>query len=144
MVNQKICDRVLNKLKTSVFSNELCVIEPKMSKKLQISTLNLIACKAIIKAQHYDKVKNCMWIASAIGANMELLKNIMRDVIFKSNVLKPMLNKCTIRLVAFWMMSEKKYKGHYGLTYLADAGEKPGSTPCMWIISEIERDNIND
>ena len=100
MVNQKICDRVLNKLKTSVFSNELCVIEPKMSKKLQISTLNLIACKAIIKAQHYDKVKNCLWIASDIGANTELLMDMMRDKIFKSNVLKPILKfKCAIGLV---------------------------------------------
>ena len=79
-----------------------------MSKKLQISTLNLIACKAIIKAQHYDKVKNCMWIASDIGANTELLKNIMRDLIFKSNVLKPILNKCTIRSVALLMMSEEE------------------------------------
>lgn len=108
MINQRICDRVLNNLKTGVFSIELCVIEPKKSKKLQNSTLNLIACKAINKAQHYDKVKNCMWIASDIGANMELLMEIMRDVIFKSNVLKPMLNKCTMRLVALLMMSEEE------------------------------------
>ena len=81
VINQKICDCVLNKLKTSVFSIELCVIEPKMSKKLQISTLNLIACKVINKTQHYDKVKNCMWIVSDNGANVELLRYKRRDAI---------------------------------------------------------------
>jgi hypothetical protein len=52
-----------------------------MSKKLQISTLNLIACKVINKTQLYDKVKNCMWIASDNGANVELLRYKMRDAI---------------------------------------------------------------
>ena len=102
VINQKICERVLNNLKTGVFSIELFVIELKISKKLQISTLNLIACKEINTTQHYDKVKNCLWIASDIGANTELLMDIMRDVIFKSNVLRPILKfKCTIGLVRF-------------------------------------------
>jgi hypothetical protein len=50
-----------------------------------------------------------MWIASDVGANTELLKNMKRDVIFKSNALEPILEfKCTMGLIGLLMMSEEE------------------------------------
>ena len=90
-LNYNMRNSVLRKLATSATLIELCVLEPEVSKILQISTLDIMAFKVANELKRWNNVKICMLTASDVGANTALLKEIVINVITKSNVVESIL-----------------------------------------------------
>ena len=82
---------VLRKLNSRVTAIDLCCMEPESSKILHISTLDIIASKAIGQVQRWDKVKSCKMTAKELGINPSTLKEIVIKVITRSKVVEPIL-----------------------------------------------------
>jgi hypothetical protein len=66
-------------------------MEPESSKNLHISTLDIIASKAIGQIKRWDKVKGCKMTARELGMDVPTLKEIVMKVITSSKVVEPIL-----------------------------------------------------
>ena len=82
---------VLRKLNTSVTAIDLCCMKPELSNTLHISTLDIIASKAISQLKRWDKVKSCRMTARELGIDIPALKEIVMRVITRSKVVEPIL-----------------------------------------------------
>ena len=67
------------------------VWNPESSKNLHISTLDIIASKAIGQVKRWDKVKSCKMTVREVGIDVQALKEIVMKVITRSKVVEPIL-----------------------------------------------------